>query len=74
MENHVHMIEFWFVNLFGLSSCFYADFHPNKPTLQGFEAVDALLSATPDTPSYMIGISENKITRVPLVEAVEMVK
>ncbi|KAF8313509.1 phosphofructokinase-domain-containing protein [Cantharellus anzutake] len=41
------------------------------PTLQGFEAVDALLSATPDTPSYMIGISENKITRVPLMEAVK---
>lgn len=41
-----------------------------QATLQGREAVDALLSATPDTPSYMIGISENKITRVPLVEAV----
>ncbi|KAI0766740.1 6-phosphofructokinase [Irpex lacteus] len=42
------------------------------PTLQGVEAVDALLEATPDTPSYMIGIQENKITRVPLVEAVAM--
>jgi 6-phosphofructokinase 1 len=40
------------------------------PTLQGFEAVNALLAATPDTPSYMIGICENKITRVPLMEAV----
>lgn len=40
------------------------------PTLQGFEAVDALLESTPETPSYMIGISENKITRVPLMEAV----
>ncbi len=40
------------------------------PTLQGVEAVEALLAATPDTPSYMIGISENKITRVPLLEAV----
>ncbi|KAH8089320.1 6-phosphofructokinase [Filobasidium floriforme] len=39
-------------------------------TLQGVEAVEALLSATPDTPSYMIGISENKITRKPLLEAV----
>lgn len=44
-----------------------------QPTLQGVEAVDALLESTPDTPSYMIGISENKITRIPLVEAVEMV-
>ena len=37
------------------------------------EAVNTLLEAGPDTPSYMIGISENKITRVPLMEAVEMV-
>lgn len=37
------------------------------------EAVDALLEATPETPSYMIGMHENKITRVPLVEAVKMV-
>ncbi|KAG6909871.1 hypothetical protein DXG01_014907 [Tephrocybe rancida] len=42
------------------------------PTLQGVEAVSALLEATPETPSYMIGIQENKITRVPLMEAVEM--
>lgn len=40
-------------------------------TLQGVEAVEALLSAKPDTPSYVIGISENKITRVPLMYAVE---
>ncbi|OBZ72450.1 ATP-dependent 6-phosphofructokinase [Grifola frondosa] len=44
------------------------------PTLQGVEAVNALLEATPDTPSYMIGIRENKITRVPLMEAVEMTR
>ncbi|KAG9225066.1 hypothetical protein CCMSSC00406_0008770 [Pleurotus cornucopiae] len=44
------------------------------PTLQGVEAVDALLESTPDTPSYMIGIQENKITRVPLMEAVAMTK
>lgn len=44
-----------------------------QPTLQGVEAVEALLEATPDTPSYMIGVRENKITRVPLVEAVAMV-
>ena len=43
------------------------------PTLQGVEAVNALLQATPDTPSYMIGVRENKITRVPLMEAVAMV-
>lgn len=42
----------------------------SQATLQGVEAVEALLAATPETPSYMIGISENKITRVPLLEAV----
>ncbi|KAI0077922.1 6-phosphofructokinase [Panus rudis PR-1116 ss-1] len=42
------------------------------PTLQGVHAVDALLESTPDTPSYMIGIQENKITRVPLMDAVKM--
>ncbi|WOO80862.1 ATP-dependent 6-phosphofructokinase [Vanrija pseudolonga] len=40
------------------------------PTLQGVKAVEALLEATPETPSYMIGIQENKITKVPLLEAV----
>ncbi|KAF8896399.1 PFK protein [Infundibulicybe gibba] len=44
------------------------------PTLQGIEAVEALLEATPDTPSYMIGVQENKITRVPLMEAVAMTR
>ncbi|KAJ6513255.1 phosphofructokinase domain-containing protein [Mycena sanguinolenta] len=44
------------------------------PTLQGFKAVEALLEANPETPSYMIGIQENKITMVPLVEAVAMTK
>ncbi|KAH9945161.1 6-phosphofructokinase [Epithele typhae] len=44
------------------------------PTLQGVEAVEALLEATPDTPSYMIGVRENKITRVPLMEAVKMTR
>lgn len=42
------------------------------PTLQGVEAVNALLEATPETPSYMIGISENQITRQPLMKAVEL--
>ena len=38
------------------------------------EAVNALLDATPETPSYMIGIQESKVTRVPLMEAVKMVR
>ena len=33
----------------------------------------ALLESTPETPSYMIGINENKIVRVPLMEAVKTV-
>ncbi|KAG7451133.1 6-phosphofructokinase [Guyanagaster necrorhizus] len=44
------------------------------PALQALEAIDALLEATPATPSYMIGMQENKISRVPLVEAVTMTK
>ncbi|OSD06602.1 6-phosphofructokinase [Trametes coccinea BRFM310] len=44
------------------------------PTLQGVEAVEALLESTPDTPSYMIGVRENKITRVPLMDAVKMTR
>ncbi|KAF8632256.1 hypothetical protein AX15_002001 [Amanita polypyramis BW_CC] len=40
------------------------------PTLQGVEAVKTLLESTPETPSYMIGVAENKIMRVPLMEAV----
>ncbi|KAH9995808.1 6-phosphofructokinase [Russula vinacea] len=44
------------------------------PTLQGLDAVDALLEATPDTPSYMIGMQENRVRRVPLVQAVQMTK
>jgi len=38
------------------------------------EAVNALLESTPQTPSYMIGMQENKITKIPLMEAVEMVR
>ncbi|KAF7316867.1 ATP-dependent 6-phosphofructokinase [Mycena chlorophos] len=44
------------------------------PTLQGMKAVDALLEANPETPSYMIGIQENQVTKVPLMEAVAMTK
>lgn len=41
-------------------------------TLQGVEAVDAVLSATPETPSPVITIVENKISRKSLVEAVKL--
>ncbi|OWB63686.1 hypothetical protein B5S29_g4687 [[Candida] boidinii] len=43
-------------------------------TLQGVEAVKAVLESTPETPSPMIGISENKIVRRELVKAVELTK
>lgn len=42
-------------------------------TLQGVEAVQAVLDSTPETPSPMIAITENKITRKPLMEAVKLV-
>ncbi|KAF3927586.1 6-phosphofructokinase [Arthrobotrys entomopaga] len=41
-------------------------------TLQGVEAVRAIVNAKPGRPSPMIAITENKITRKPLVEAVRM--
>jgi len=41
-------------------------------TLQGVEAVQAVLDATPETPSPMIGINENRISRKPLMEAVKL--
>jgi len=40
-------------------------------TLQGTEAVKAVLEATPKTPSNFIAIIENKIVRNPLIEAVK---
>lgn len=43
-------------------------------TLQGVEAVEAVLESTPDTPSPMIAINENKITRKPLMDAVKLVR
>ena len=43
-------------------------------TLQGCEAVNAVLESTPDTPSPVIAIIENKIVRQPLVEAVKLTK
>ncbi|KAI9885327.1 MAG: RNA polymerase II mediator complex subunit [Watsoniomyces obsoletus] len=39
-------------------------------TLQGVEAVEAVLEATPETATPMIAITENKITRKPLMDAV----
>ena len=39
-------------------------------TLQGVEAVKAVLDATPETPTPFIAINENKITRKPLIQAV----
>ncbi|GMM36454.1 6-phosphofructokinase subunit beta [Saccharomycopsis crataegensis] len=41
-------------------------------TLQGVEAVEAVLECTPNTPSPMIGIEENKIVRRSLVDAVKL--
>ncbi|AOW04142.1 6-phosphofructokinase subunit alpha [Yarrowia lipolytica] len=43
-------------------------------SLQGVEAIDAILSLTPETPSPMIALNENKITRKPLVESVALTK
>jgi 6-phosphofructokinase 1 len=43
-------------------------------TLQGVEAVRAVLEATPETPTPVITITENKIVRKPLMEAVEDTK
>ncbi|KAL1890102.1 6-phosphofructokinase, alpha subunit [Ceratocystis pirilliformis] len=39
-------------------------------TLQGVEAVKAVLEANPETPTCFIAINENKIVRKPLVQAV----
>ena len=39
-------------------------------TLQGVEAVKALLEATPETETCFIAITENKIVRKPLMQAV----
>ncbi|CAG8813647.1 5570_t:CDS:2, partial [Racocetra persica] len=44
----------------------------NLATLQGFEAVKAVLQATPDTPSPMISVRENKFMCETLMEAVEL--
>ncbi|KAJ9317731.1 hypothetical protein DTO271D3_1829 [Paecilomyces variotii] len=43
-------------------------------TLQGVEAVKAVLDTTPTSPSPVITIRENKIERTPLMEAVKLTK
>ena len=43
-------------------------------TLQGVEAIKAVLEASPEIPSPMIGIVENKIVRLPLMDAVKATK
>lgn len=43
-------------------------------TLQGVEAVNAVLEATPDTETCFIAINENKIVRKPLMQAVAETK
>ncbi|KAK4902728.1 6-phosphofructokinase, alpha subunit [Elasticomyces elasticus] len=43
-------------------------------TLQGVEAVKAVLDSTPDTPSPVICMVENKIVRKPLVDAIAKTK
>lgn len=43
-------------------------------TLQGVEAVKAVLECTPETPSPLIAVIENKIVRKSLVEAVKITK
>lgn len=51
----------------GGSACAY---DRQLATLQGVEAVNAVLEATPETPTPFIAITENKICRKPLVQAV----
>ncbi len=43
-------------------------------TLQGVEAVRAVLEMTPQSPSPVITVRENKIMRTPLMEAVQATK
>lgn len=43
-------------------------------TLQGVEAIRAVLDMSPETPSPIISIHENKLLRTPLVDAVELTK
>ncbi|GJJ72281.1 6-phosphofructokinase 1 [Entomortierella parvispora] len=47
-------------------------FDRNLATMQGVEAVEAVLDSRPDIPSPMIGMNENKITRTDLMKAVAL--
>lgn len=42
-------------------------------TIQGYDAVEAVLQMDPQKPSPMIAITENKLTRKPLMDAVAAV-
>ena len=42
-----------------------------QSTMQGVEAIEAILKMTPETASQMIGMNGNAITRLPLVDCVE---
>ncbi|KPI39685.1 ATP-dependent 6-phosphofructokinase [Cyphellophora attinorum] len=55
----------------GGQACFYDRW---LSTMQGVEAVNAVLEATPDTPSPVITIRENKIERSNLMECVALTK
>jgi 6-phosphofructokinase 1 len=55
----------------GGQACFYDRW---LSTLQGVEAVKAVLEATPETPSPVITIRENKIERSNLMETVALTK
>jgi 6-phosphofructokinase 1 len=55
----------------GGQACFYDRW---LSTLQGVEAVNAVLEAGPDTPTPVITIRENKIERSDLMEAVRLTK
>ncbi|KAH6574794.1 hypothetical protein BASA50_002592 [Batrachochytrium salamandrivorans] len=41
-------------------------------TVQGVEAVEAVLTSSPGTPAPMIGMSQNKVISVPLMDAVQL--
>ncbi|KAF9434958.1 6-phosphofructokinase, alpha subunit [Entomortierella beljakovae] len=47
-------------------------FDRNLASMQGVEAVEAVLESTPESPSYMIAFNESKIKRVNLMEAVKL--
>jgi 6-phosphofructokinase len=54
----------------GGSSCAFDRY---LATVQGVEAVESVLCSNPSTPAPMIGIQNNKIFSIPLMEAVELV-